>query len=360
MILVFAGAGASAAIDPDQYPTTVEFFERIPAALKENTWFEHASQFESKEKGNSILDIEQILSALGQMLNYCTDSYDTATFSGWMLADDRFRNLANARIVDERLEVPYLSDFVREMQNERSRIEDLQGDLYSLVYQFYAPLPPIEALAIWISLIETLMDPYRSLEIFTTNYDRVIEQAIIESNHTFLTGPDAMELATGRRYDDMQARLVRSCWDPRRDSRDGVRLRLTKLHGSVDWQANNDGQIIISNPVYTRDDRHHIILYPGHKGEPNREPFITFHNHLRSVAQQAKAAIFIGYAFRDENINGILTSLPSDTPKYVINKSQSLRDYGFLNGAKHLDCGFTDESVAECIDDLKQRDLASQ
>ncbi len=30
MILVFVGAGGSATVDPKQYPTTVEFFSRLP------------------------------------------------------------------------------------------------------------------------------------------------------------------------------------------------------------------------------------------------------------------------------------------------------------------------------------------
>ena len=29
-ILIFAGAGASKAVSPDDYPTTVEFFKRLP------------------------------------------------------------------------------------------------------------------------------------------------------------------------------------------------------------------------------------------------------------------------------------------------------------------------------------------
>ena len=34
MILVFVGAGGSAAVDLDQYPTTVEFFESLPGEIK--------------------------------------------------------------------------------------------------------------------------------------------------------------------------------------------------------------------------------------------------------------------------------------------------------------------------------------
>ena len=360
MILVLAGAGASAAISPELYPTTVEFFDRIPDDVKDTAWFIYACQFLSDRQGGLPFDIEKILGVLSEMRDYCLKSHQESTFPGWMLAENRFASLANARTELPDLAVPHLGDFVREMENEHARVEELQGDIHSLVYQYYEPLPPSEALASWMTLIETLIRPYRSLEIFTTNYDRVLEEVILESNHTYLTVPDAKELATGNRYDRRHPWLDLSCWDPRRESRDGVRVRLTKLHGSVDWQRNSAGRIIISNPVYTRNDRNHILLYPGYKGAPNSEPFITFHNHLRSVAQQADAAIFIGYAFRDEHINGILANLPPNVPKYLINKEKPPDLPAILEDAVHFDYGFTDQSVAECIDSLRGHDLISQ
>ena len=358
MILVFAGAGASAAIDPDQYPTTVEFLERVQPDIESNTWFEHALQFLSTRENSSPIDIEHILDVLSEMQGYCLKSHDDTTFPGWMLVDNRFTNMVNARIMDEQLTIPFLGDFVREMEDERIRLEELQGDIHSLVYQYYDPLPLHSELANWMTLLETVTDPYRGLEIFTTNYDRVLEQVILESEQIVLNIPNAKEVVTGRRSDGMQTWLDLTCWDPSQELPEGNRVRLTKLHGSVDWQRNSAGTIVISNPVFTTDDQHHIILYPGHKGVPEEEPFITFHNHLRLVAQQADAAIFVGYAFRDEYINQILSNLPLRIPKYVINKEEPLPDLGFLDGAMHFDYGFTDQSVAECIDNLRTHNLA--
>ena len=39
MILVFVGAGGSAAVDPEQYPTTVEFSIGFPMILKRTLYF---------------------------------------------------------------------------------------------------------------------------------------------------------------------------------------------------------------------------------------------------------------------------------------------------------------------------------
>ena len=85
------------------------------------------------------------------------------------------------------------------------------------------------------------------------------------------------------------------------------------------------------------ENEEHLILYPGYKEVPDEEPFVKFHEHLRAVVQQANAAIFIGYAFRDRHINTILSELPSKISKLVINKDDALPegpDFSFLNGCQ--------------------------
>ncbi len=90
-------------------------------------------------------------------------------------------------------------------------------------------------------------------------------------------------------------------------------------------------------------------MYPGFKGKPTEEPFIKLHEHLRAVAGKAKAAIFIGFAFRDDYINTILSELPPGIPQFIINKDDPLPDLAFLEGCKHFNEGFTAEAVEECI-----------
>lgn len=61
MILIFAGAGASKAVDPTTYPTTVEFFEKLPDNIKSNSIFKNLEGYlrQGKPKGASI-DVEEI------------------------------------------------------------------------------------------------------------------------------------------------------------------------------------------------------------------------------------------------------------------------------------------------------------
>ena len=95
----------------------------------------------------------------------------------------------------------------------------------------------------------------------------------------------------------------------------------------MDWLRGiiNKDQVIISRSSFSGDHKDHFILYPGFKGKPKEEPFIKFHEHLKKVAEKTMMAIFVGFSFRDQYINDILSeNLPTEVPKYVITKGHSL------------------------------------
>ena len=77
MILVFVGAGGSAAVNPDQYPTTVEFFKRLPGDITQEPLFVCIREFLEARKGGKEIDIEEVLWNLDEFRDYCQASYDT-------------------------------------------------------------------------------------------------------------------------------------------------------------------------------------------------------------------------------------------------------------------------------------------
>ena len=90
MILVFVGAGGSAAVDPEQYPTTVEFFNRLPEGITQDPLFILVGEFlrTQKEDGRSI-DIEEVLWGLDKLQEYFSLSRDSNTLEGWMMVENR-------------------------------------------------------------------------------------------------------------------------------------------------------------------------------------------------------------------------------------------------------------------------------
>ena len=331
MILVFVGAGGSAAVDPEQYPTTVEFFNRLPDDIKADPLFSFFHEFLETQKGVQPIDIEEILWTLDELQKYCKASLNTETISGWIMEENRIHRLFG--------NVPDLSHLLSGMRHlEEHQIENLTSNINALVYDFYAPTPSTDKLLDWVQLFQGLTEPELPIEIFTTNYDRVLESVINAAE---------INVETGRNFDGIQTRLDTTLWDTPGKSIDNNCGRLTKLHGSVDWQLSNEG--INVSEIFTGNHQQHLILYPGYKGEPDEAPFVQFHEHLQAVVQQADAAIFIGYAFRDDYINTILSELPSEIPKFVINRDDALPDFSFLNGCQHLNDGLTEESVETCL-----------
>ena len=284
------------------------------------------------QKDEQPIDIEEILWNLDELRDYCKTSLNTETISGWIMAGNRIARLWG--------NVPDLSELLNGMRYlEENQIETLKHKINVLVYNFYATIPSDDMLlSDWIQLLQGLTEHELPVEIFTTNYDRVLETAIKVGK---------INVETGRRPDDVQPIQDMTIWNNPGKPLTRKQGRLTKLHGSVDWQRNQEGIIIRTGSALENEE--HLILYPGYKGVPGEEPFVQFHEHLRAVVQQASAAIFIGYAFRDDYINTILSGLPSEIPKLVINKDDALPNVSFFGGGYHFNDGLTGESVEACL-----------
>lgn len=332
MILVFVGAGGSAAVESEQYPTTVEFFKRLPPEITKLPLFKHVCDFlKTQKKDGQRIDIEEVLWRLEDLQDYFSLSRNTNTIAGWSMAENRICQF------DGNILPGGSQHFLGGVDNiVGNHLTPLQKNINDLVHDFYVQRPNPDKLSDWINLLQQLGKYGAIIEIFTTNYDLVLETVIDEV---------VINVKTGRQSDS-ETWLDTAFWDTPSGLERGHGL-LTKLHGSVDWQRWND--TIICSRAYMGDQRRHALLYPGYKGKPDQEPFIKFHEHLRTVAQEATKALFIGFSFRDDYINSILADLPSGIPKCVINTDDSLPDLDFLNGCEHFNDGFTEEAVEACL-----------
>ena len=301
MILVFAGAGGSFAVDEKQYPTTVEFFKRLPKEITDESLFPKVCQFIKDRKGGAI-DIEDMLGALGDIQEIAKKIGDPKNIMAYAMR-------GGLGPIGGYGEFTSTQEAIRTW--ERDCVTPLKDKINEQVYKFYGALPTPEKLVDWIRLLQGLQKLDPAIEIFTTNYDLVLEEAIELGN---------INVEWGLVHNRRRVHLEPSFWENPEKLQGGL---LTKLHGSVDWQRLN-GDIIVGTHRYSGAHRNHCILYPGHKGTPTEEPFVAFHKHLQNVVRQKygplSAALFIGYAFRDDHINTILAELSSEIPVYVIHK----------------------------------------
>ena len=318
MILLFAGAGASAAIDIKRYPTTTEFYKQLNNevnSLMSSVLGGHLNSCISEEVADKkSMDIEKVLWYINEFKYDLSPCLDNKRISYNFLQNQSFISIDSIR--------PYISE-----------LSTLEQKIYREIHEAYYNLPSTSDVGVWNYLIKRLEED-KVIEIFTTNYDLVLEKVVNGKN-----------INTGIRQDEYGRNVFDySFSDVGQSDYNG---RLTKLHGSINWKREGRDIVITSND-YLGDTN--CILYPGFKAIPGDEPFRRMHDHLYSVSGMAELAIFIGFSFRDEYINHILRSIPPSTSKIIINVDSEEEtfhdDFPFTKGnCGHIGSGFSKKSV---------------
>lgn len=138
----------------------------------------------------------------------------------------------------------------------------------------------------WVSSIDRLAP----IEIFTTNYDLLLEQALEEQCVPFFDG------FTGSRFPFFDIHSVEENELPT------YWARLWKLHGSVNWKSMPSGICRVSKGTQGSPE----LIYPSKlKYDQSRKmPFLAMSDRLTNFLLKPHAVLFIcGYSFGDEHIN---------------------------------------------------------
>jgi hypothetical protein len=169
-VLIFAGAGASTAVNQDKYPTTIQFYERLPKGIQGNTLFKIVVEFLSATRGSRPLDIEEVLWALRE-INEAIAWHPKEHPLAWMMERNAlgkvFGSSDNFRVIVQRMR-----DLVRE-------VKKLTDEINVQVYSLYKSSPsPSELNTTWKKVFVALRSVLNPIELVTTNYDRVLDAAL--------------------------------------------------------------------------------------------------------------------------------------------------------------------------------------
>lgn len=132
-----------------------------------------------------------------------------------------------------------------------------------------------------------------SLELLTLNHDTVLEQALRSNSVAFCDGfGDAVN---GIRF-----------WQPN-SLQENHRVRLSKLHGSIDWfrfrSNRNIGIALEPDPVNT-DPRPELLVGTFNKiVEYTTGVFADLHCHFHQCLRRTHLMVCCGYGFGDKGIN---------------------------------------------------------
>lgn len=135
------------------------------------------------------------------------------------------------------------------------------------------------------------------IEIFTTNYDLLIEQALESLEIPYFDG------FVGARRSFFDLRAVEGNLAPKHWT------RVWKIHGSINWyQEEIKGQKKIFRASEINDNATPLIL-PSHlKYDQSRKmPYLALIDQLGSFIKQKSSLLIIsGYSFNDEHLNDII------------------------------------------------------
>lgn len=149
---------------------------------------------------------------------------------------------------------------------------------------------PYHQLATWIGGIQRA----HPIEIFTPNYDLLIEQSL-ESNKVpyfdgFVGSKQAFFDLTSMESDSLPARWA----------------RIWKVHGSINWWRTQSDEVI-RRDIQSTSDRQ--MIYPSHLkyDQSRRMPYLAMLDRLRSFLSRGQAVLITcGYSFADQHLNEVI------------------------------------------------------
>lgn len=160
---------------------------------------------------------------------------------------------------------------------------------------------PYHKLAAWINSINR----EHQVEIFTTNYDLLMEQALEELNVPYFDG------FVGSKKAFFDIRTIEENKLPSRWT------KLWKLHGSINWQLDKQTQTIWRGTP----SKGCSLIHPSHlKYDQSRKmPYLVMMDQLKLFLKQPSAILITcGYSYKDQHINEVLSQGLQTNPNALI------------------------------------------
>lgn len=151
---------------------------------------------------------------------------------------------------------------------------------------------PYEVVAGWVRAIPR----DHPVQLFTTNYDLLLEQALERAHVPYFDGFVGVHRAFFDPF-SMEEDHLPSRW-----------ARVWKLHGSINWRRNPaTGRV--SRSASAKGEQ--FVIHPSHLKyqESRRMPYLAMLDRLRDFLKQPGATLLSsGYSYNDEHLNEILAN----------------------------------------------------
>lgn len=150
------------------------------------------------------------------------------------------------------------------------------------------------------------------LEIFTVNYDLLLEAALEHERALYFDGFVGVHQAR------FQVELVDDWRGAERATLPASFARLWKLHGSLNWIWSGSRPSEVLRLGHAAPDGDVAAIYPADTKyeESRRLPFVVLQDHFRRVLQRPESLVLIaGYSFSDDDLNELIFDAASRHPR---------------------------------------------
>lgn len=290
-IVLLLGAGAS---EPFELPTTKQFFEKIVQETIPEMELLHEIR-----KISGITDIEHVIKFIDTYTKF-------AELNLPFIKNQPLPSLLEGLTPEQLTTFTPLGIPEKLYKGQESlvrRLKTLRNSVIDYLFRVYSLNPNNVRKAIkiykpFLELLFTKNAAYR-LPVFTTNYDRVIEDIYGADFHRIY------RMADGFLYDEV-SREDRWASKTYEKDYDQSYIALFKLHGSLSWRISHEGNIVRIITEEKASDRKYpenVLIYPASEEYPRTEPFYTAYSYFQSYLERAEKCIVVGSSFRDDPIN---------------------------------------------------------
>ena len=269
---LFLGAGASAFANQ---PTTRELMDLVRQRANNTAWSGQNSgglvNFIVEHK--IYTDVEKLYDGIDRMHRLRDIPNFLPIFLALHGSDTTFKNTLD------------------DMAHLRSIIRDVLLDSFDI------DLGSHETIKHMFDMVRLIMGAGETggLRVFTTNYDTVME-AYADAGR--------LEIVNGFKHSGHLTRIWADEWARHTDR---PPLYLTKLHGSVRWYKDGEGNIMESGDVKQRNMERDVMIYPTEGAKDyGREPFATMLRRFKKDMKDIDVLLVIGFSYRDEDIADII------------------------------------------------------
>ncbi len=283
--LLGAGASKNAGV-----PTTFEFVEEFNKKIddsddKQIKYLNYVIQEKIQKRlkdGLHKVDVEVLLRTLNEILNFGT--FEKTTINAFLEESVIYNVLHNDEL------------------NNDDEIQGLIKNIYDKLLNFIRAkviIPKSEIVKIeYLSPLKAFFDSC-PLNIYSVNYDTVIEQFCAENRLNFTDGFD-------------------EAWNPGLfDDEKNFDIKLFKIHGSITWYKTEYNRFIKSLvggkegssdkiELITGEKAENLMIYPAQKYEYYEPLFELLMKMKENLLKSCDILFIVGYSFRDNHIRQLI------------------------------------------------------